>query len=166
MQILIEKFLRSKDSHQYKLNVADRMVLVILASYMGINNECWPSYRTLQKDTGIGSQSTISQSLKKLNDLHFLRIEEHFKKNNKYYFQKPFLDNLLHICSRVLQIRSRPAPNMERNNIKNNNNNNCVVSSNVETQSTSYKKMDIKPLSDIGLRAKDEAMEKVKRLKH
>lgn len=134
-QFLIEKFLRSKDSHPYKLNAADRILMLILASYMGKKDKCYPSYRSLLKDTGIGSHSTLSKSIEKLEKLQILTIEYFFKKNNKYSFKSEFIDRVLQICSTLLQICNQSATYLSPNNRINNNNNNLF--SNTENQSTS-----------------------------
>jgi hypothetical protein len=130
MQILIEKFLRSDESHEFKLNANDRILIFILSSYMGNKNHCWPSFRTLLKDTGIASHSTLTKSLYKLKSLHILNIKNNSKQGNEYKFEQVFINYLLQICSRVLQICSRTATDMEQNNSTNNISNNKTHSVN------------------------------------
>lgn len=122
MQILVEKLFRSDDPLKSKLNCQDRMVLSILSSYMGDKDHCWPSYRSILADTGIASHATLSKSLKKLESLNLVQITRDLKSNNKYKFSTDFIEELLQICSRVLQICNQPATDMSSNNININNN--------------------------------------------
>ena len=119
-QILIDKFLRSPEAYAYKLNQSDRILLVMLASYMGNKEECWPSYRSLLIDTGIPSHSTLVKSLKKLELLNILIIKRESNKNNLYTFDDKFIQSALRICSTALHICSTRATDTSTNNINNN----------------------------------------------
>ena len=144
-QILIDKFLRSPESYAYKLNQSDRSLLIILASYMGTKDNCWPSYKSLILDTGIGSNATINKSGHKLESLNILTIERTTGVNNNYTFTDEFIVKARQICNRPRQICNQTPTDLSANNINNNINNkkpfashkNQEPFSNVESQSTS-----------------------------
>lgn len=127
MQILIEKFLRSDHILKSKLNADDRIFMVILASYMGNKNECWPGYEAIINDSGIASKSTINKSGIKLETLKILSVERKHRNNNRYKFTKSFLNSCVQICTRVLQICTQQSTDMYSNNNINNIKNNPVA---------------------------------------
>jgi hypothetical protein len=72
-------------------NYAAKDVLLCLVSHMGKGNRAvWPSYDTIQRETGRG-RKTISQALKDLAEYGFVRTftwqVNQTKKRNKYYIQ-------------------------------------------------------------------------------
>lgn len=139
MQIIIEHFLRSEKSCEYKLNVNDRMLIFILSSYMGNKNDCHPGYESICKDTGIASFSTINKSIKKLESLEILKVTRVYKKNNHYSFYPQFIESGLQICNRKLQICNQSTTDMYTNNIKNNiNNKKAFFPKNEPKQTTSF----------------------------
>jgi len=85
MQIIIDKFLRNVNSYQYKLNAYDRILMVILASYMGNKTTCWPSHKSLEIDCGM-SKWTLIKSTKKLESLVLLKVIREKEENNIYEF--------------------------------------------------------------------------------
>lgn len=146
-QILIDKFLRSPESHAYKLNQSDRSLLNTLASYMGTKDNCWPSYKSLILDTGIGSNTTIRKSINKLESLNILFVDRSNGVNNNYLFSDEFIFKALQICNRPLHICNQTPTDLSANNINNNINNkrpfasqqnhSQKLCSHVEKQSTS-----------------------------
>lgn len=96
MQIIIEKFLRSEKSHSLKLNAQERILIFILASWMGNKNECWPSYEALMKDCGM-AKPTLSKSIQKLKSLGIIEVIQkrkkgEYKKSNNYRFSSSHLE--------------------------------------------------------------------------
>lgn len=85
MQLIIEKFLRSEKSKEYKLNSFDLIILVILASYMGEKDHCWPSKNTLARECGM-SIDTVKRSLSKLKKLNIIYVECINNNQNTYWF--------------------------------------------------------------------------------
>lgn len=144
-QILIDKFLRSPESHAYKLNQNDRILLNILGSYMGNKNNCWPSYKSLLLDTGIGSNATINKSINKLESLNILFVDRLSGVNNNYLFTDEFVIKARQICNRPRQICNQTPTDLSANNINNNISNKKAFAShknqepfnNVEGQTTS-----------------------------
>lgn len=85
MQIIIDRFLRSEKSHSLKLNSYERILMVMLASYMGIKNECWPSYDALILDCGM-AKATLSKAIKSLVEKNVIFVKKEYKENNRYSF--------------------------------------------------------------------------------
>ena len=169
MQIIIEHFLRDKQSHPYNLNQSDRILMVMLASRMGNKNECWPSLRTLLKDTGIGSLSTISKCIKKLQSSNILIVKERFKTNNRYFFDQVFINFVLQNCNRLLQICNRKptktVTDLYANNALNNKKNKQESAyAPVTSQSTSHKLIE-EPINinrEVGIAAIGEIMKRLR----
>lgn len=125
MQIIIDRFLRSEKSKEYKLNIYEQMLLTILASYMGKQINCWPSFKTLAEN-GKMSEKSVERYIKRLENKGLIKIEKSSNKNNEYEFTciiLPHIDTVSQTVSTVSQ--SVRAPSMRRtNNINNNINNN------------------------------------------
>lgn len=101
MQIIIEKFLSSEQSHQYeyKLNSCDREFLTRISGYMNNKNHGFASYESLMRKTGIGSKSTLNKSIRKLEYLGILLVTRKHRRNNEYSFTVEFI----HICIDIVQ---------------------------------------------------------------
>lgn len=130
IQIIIKKFLRSEKSHSYKLSAYDRILMIMLASYMGKNATCWPSIKSLIKDCGM-SKDTIIRSLRKLHKLGILKITRKKNKNNVYEFYPQVVaisDLKVAISDHMV---SDSYPNNNINNI--NNNKSTFDTKNVQT---------------------------------
>jgi hypothetical protein len=59
--------------------------MVMLASYMGIKNECWPSYDALILDCGM-AKATLSKAIKSLVEKNVIFVKKEYKENNRYSF--------------------------------------------------------------------------------
>lgn len=121
MQIIIERFLRDKKSHSFKLNAYDRIVMVMLASYMGNKNTCWPSYSSLAIDAGLSRRSLI-RVIKKLEDLKIIKVIREQDKNNIYEFYPQVVTNGHYLVTNrhQLLVTNRHPNNINSNNIINN----------------------------------------------
>lgn len=155
MQIIIDRFLRSEKSKEYKLNAYERIILLMLASWMGDKLNCWPSYKSLSKDCSI-SHDSLSKYIMSLESKKLLFVKRNPNKNNEYEFTKLILDSISDIVdNNKKSTRSqRVGTRQERvgvhadsvsNNINNNiNNNNDSVDnfkkSHIERQTTSFVK--------------------------
>jgi RIO-like serine/threonine protein kinase len=61
-----------------------------ISRYMNIrSNECSVSYNTLKELSGIRKDETISNNLKRLQELELIQIENRKPKSNKYKFPAP-----------------------------------------------------------------------------
>lgn len=125
MQPIIDKFLRSGKPSQLKLNADDRILITILASYMGKKSECWPPYSDLLNDTGIGSKTTLNKSITKLESLKIIHVERFHRKNNRYTFDQIFLIPWVQIWTQEVQKCTQLSTDMDSNNIINNIKNKC-----------------------------------------
>lgn len=133
MQILIEKFLRSEHSHQYNLNAYHRILMVILASYMGNKETCYPSLKSLVNDCGM-SKDTVIRTSKYLENSKIISIKRIKEKNNVYSFTKEVVAisyHLVAVSHQVVAVRHHKVvaisdPN--NNNINNNINNHSYFS--------------------------------------
>lgn len=132
MQIFIEKFLRSPDSHSLNLNSHERILMVMLASYMGEKKYCWPSYKSLMLDCGM-AKATLSKSIKSLEKKQVISIEKQYGINNKYTFVFNSTSSRCELKndSQVQGVNSTgstcelvPVQHIDSNNIINNINNN------------------------------------------
>jgi DNA-binding transcriptional regulator YhcF (GntR family) len=59
--------------------------MLMFASYMGIKNECWPSYKALTLDCGM-SKTTLSKAIKSLVEKNIIFVKKEYKENNRYSF--------------------------------------------------------------------------------
>jgi len=129
MQIIIDRFLRSEKSHSLNLDSHCRIIMMMLASYMGTKNECWPSYESLMLDCGM-AKATLSKSLKYLELSHIIYIKREYKKNNRYSFilsSKGELENESGVQNTVFSSSKQGGSGVQPvngNNIINNINNN------------------------------------------
>jgi hypothetical protein len=90
MKIIIDRFLRSDKSKEYKLMAFEKLVLLILASYIGNKSHCWPSYKSLAEDCSL-SKSTLIRTIKSLENKMILKIERDKNMNNVYSFYPQIL---------------------------------------------------------------------------
>jgi len=91
-QITIDRFLRSSLSTQYKLNVYERMLLVMLASYTSSKSDCFPSHLSLATYCGMSIDSVKSYT-KTLEGKGLIKISRYFGKNNHYQLFIPSADS-------------------------------------------------------------------------
>lgn len=98
-QIIIEKFLRSEKSRSLKLCAYERIILFMIASYMGKKKTCWPPYEDLMQDCGIGSKSTFNKFICSLESKKILVVERAHRKNNKYSFDQKFYNLAYSVCT-------------------------------------------------------------------
>lgn len=64
-----------------KLSANAKLLYVILCMYANRDKECFPSYETLLKDTGIKSRATLSNAIKELKDIGILEVINRQKEN-------------------------------------------------------------------------------------
>lgn len=89
-QILVDRFLRSKFSTH--LNVYEKMLLVILASYCGNKSACFPSYLSLKRDCSMSIDS-IKRNIKTLESKELIKVARCSGRNNLYTLQIPSADS-------------------------------------------------------------------------
>jgi len=85
-QIIVDRFLRS--SFSIGLNVYEKMLLVILASYAGLKSECFPSQSTLAINCSI-SKDSIKRYTKSLERKGLIKIIRELGENNRYQLSIP-----------------------------------------------------------------------------
>ena len=90
MQIIIDRFLRSNKSKEYKLTSSEKLILFFLASYMGNKSHCWPSYKSLEEDSSL-SRSTLIRAIKSLEKKLVIKIIKDKNMNNVYSFYPQIL---------------------------------------------------------------------------
>lgn len=75
---------------------AERMYRYLLQRYNGAFGYAWPSYSVIRRETGIGSDTTISKALDALEYLGLIERHEHKNaqgwSNNYYTFRAPIED--------------------------------------------------------------------------
>lgn len=91
-QIIIDRFLRSDLSAQYNLNVYERMILVILASYAGTKSDCFPSHLSLATNGGMSVDSVKSYT-KSLEEKGLVKVLRSCGVNNHYQLTIPSADS-------------------------------------------------------------------------
>lgn len=140
MQIIIDKFLRSEKSHFLKLNSHERILMVMLASYMGNKDYCWPSYESLIKDCGM-AKGTLNKAIKNLQTKQIINVEKVNGLNNRYNFVYDFTSSTGRLVEKIpdQHIESTRSPcelppdqHIDANNINNNISNNNQISLNPE----------------------------------
>lgn len=127
IQIIIEKFLRNAKSHEYKLKPIDRLLLFIIASYMGKKTTCHPGYSALMRDLGINDRTALSDSLQKLVNTNLLSYQKRIGQSNVYTFNLELLNQFLPVGKAYQGSRESllpPVGNPYSNNAFNNINNN------------------------------------------
>ncbi|MEO8401787.1 MAG: helix-turn-helix domain-containing protein [Gammaproteobacteria bacterium] len=87
-QIIIDRFLRSDFSAQYNLNVYEKILLVMLASYAGANAECFPSHIALSVDCSI-SMDSVKRYTRSLEKKQLINIRRSYGINNYYRLSIP-----------------------------------------------------------------------------
>lgn len=132
MQIIIDRFLRSEKSKEYKLNIYEKFILTMLASYMGDKLNCWPSFETLKEECSI-SKNTLLRNIKSLENKKLLKVSRYKNINNEYEFENIIQEIALgsgyqlpaSACERQGSACERPlvVPDRDPNNIINNINN-------------------------------------------
>lgn len=85
-QILVDRFLRSELSRH--LNVYEKMLLVILASYCGKKSKCFPSHVSLKRDCSMSTDS-IKRYTKSLARMGLIEIIRREGQNNLYKLKIP-----------------------------------------------------------------------------
>lgn len=130
MQIIIDRFLRSEQSFKLELTCYDRILMLMLASFMGSKDHCYPSYESLILCCGM-SKKIISRSIKNLERLGILEVTRAHRTNNIYRFLSSHVE--LKDNSRVpmgdslsSQTGGFRVPMGDGNNISNNINNNIT----------------------------------------
>ena len=140
MQIIIDKFLRSEKSHLYKLSCYEKIILIMLSSYMGSKNTCWPSLKSLTTDCSI-SKDSLLRNTKSLEKKDLLTVKRIKNENNIYEFSSLLISigslavqesNIILLSSRSQLLPSRSqlpvvVADSHPNNIINNINNNRVA---------------------------------------
>jgi predicted transcriptional regulator len=91
MQIIIERFLRSEKSKEYKLHAYEKLILTMLASRMGDKLNCWPSHKKLSEDCSL-SHDSLSKYITLLENKKLLIVIKKINKNNEYEFTQSILD--------------------------------------------------------------------------
>lgn len=84
-QIIIDRFLRNTISEQYKLNSTEKLIMVILASFMGNKDECFPSTKSLAIACGT-SRRTVIKYIKSLENKSLIIVNRDFMSSNNYSF--------------------------------------------------------------------------------
>ena len=84
-QILIDRFLRSENSHQRNLHAHEKLLLFFLASYMGKKTMCYPSHQSLANDCTLSSDS-VKRRLKSLEKKNIITVSRKSGCNNQYAF--------------------------------------------------------------------------------
>lgn len=138
MQIIIDRFLRHEKSHEYELTIFECSLLSMLASYMGDNLNCWPSFKTLAENCRM-SEKSVERYIASLENKKLLKITRIKNKKNDYEFTNLILDLMTEIVdnskinkkttvsqtactvSQSVQAPSDSLSNNIKNNIKNNN---------------------------------------------
>lgn len=119
-QIIIGRFLRSEKSLSYDLSSYEKLILLMIASYMGNKSTCWPSYKSLSKSCSL-SVSTIKRNVFSLEKKQILKIKRTKNSNNIYEFYPQVVSIRHHVGSHRHQVVSIRPPNIINNNINNNN---------------------------------------------
>lgn len=73
----------SRWAWQQQLKLSDKMLLLALADRAGADNTSWPSYETLQQDTGM-HRNTISGAIKRLEELGLITKTRRMKTSSLY----------------------------------------------------------------------------------
>jgi hypothetical protein len=89
-QIIVDRFLRSNLSHSFKLNAYERILLVILASYAGHKDKCFPSHQSLSIDCGMSTDS-VGRYAQLLEEKQLLTINRVTGNNNLYKLSIPMM---------------------------------------------------------------------------
>lgn len=120
MQIIIDRFLRSEKSKTYKLSAYEKIILFILASYMGNKNTCWPSYKSLEIECSL-SKRTLIRNIKLLEEKNILKVIRNKDCNNIYEFypQVVSIGHYLVSIGHHEVVSIRHPNNINTNNIKN-----------------------------------------------
>lgn len=130
-QIRVDRFLRSKLSHQYDLHAYEKLLLFILASYMGEKSMCYPSLNLLASECSISTDS-VKRHINLLEKKKLIKVVRNIGRNNSYILslpslEKPSADSTW--CSKHLDAnsttypeRTAPTPGADSppNNISNN----------------------------------------------
>lgn len=133
-QIIIEHFLRSEKSYLYKLSCYEKIILIMLASYMGNKNTCWPSFESLIITCSI-SKRTLIRNIQSLEKKKMITVKRKKNQNNVYKFSSLILSLGIEACKNVgvtqalTGVSQTPTQVSHRhpNNIINNINNNRVA---------------------------------------
>lgn len=87
-QIIVDRFLRSEISHKFKLTVYEKMLLVMLASYIGLKEDCYPSHLSLCIDCSM-SLSSLKRSIESLACRGLIKVSRSCGTNNRYQLAIP-----------------------------------------------------------------------------
>lgn len=90
-QVTTDRFLRSPVSREFKLNVYERMLVVILSSYCGSKKECYPSHSTLAVDCGM-SIDCVKKYIRSIERKALFIIERNDGYPNRYRYNIPETD--------------------------------------------------------------------------
>ena len=96
MQIIIDRFLRSEKSKEYKLNIYEKIIIVVLAGWMADKLNCWPSLKTLAENCSMSKDSLI-RNISLLENKKLLLVTRKHNKNNEYEFTNLVLDSITNI---------------------------------------------------------------------
>ncbi len=117
-QIIIDRFLRSEKSLPYNLSAYEKLILFVLASYMGNKSTCWPSLKSLVKYCSLSKMSLI-RHISLLEEKGILKVTRNKNSNNVY----EFYPQVVSVRDHVVSVRDHLVPHRYPNNIINNINN-------------------------------------------
>ncbi|PWY56059.1 hypothetical protein DGG96_08980 [Legionella qingyii] len=127
-QIVVDRFLRQEHSHAFMLNAYERLLLVMLASYMGNKTSCFPSHQSLSIDCGMSTDS-VKRTLKSLENKYLIKILRTTGSSNHYQLtipsadstgcsQPPVANSTIHLVASAGTPGANSPPNNISNNIK------------------------------------------------
>lgn len=107
-QIIIDRFLRSEHSHQYRMHSHEKLILFFLASYMGQKSTCYPSIKLLAIDCNLSIDS-IKRSIKSLASKELIKVLRVSGYSNRYTFNLSIINQTYATqCSQLLDANSHP----------------------------------------------------------
>lgn len=95
MQVIIDRFLRSSKCKSLNLQTIDKLLLFFLASYMGENEFCFPSYETLMENVSTHRRNNLSDSIKKLKEMNIIFVQKRYCKSNLYTFNMSLITDVI-----------------------------------------------------------------------
>lgn len=145
-QIVIDRFLRSKHSHQYNMHAHEKLILFFLASYMGKKSICYPSVKSLALDCNLSIDS-IKRGIKALETKELIKISRASGYNNRYAFNLSIINQPNGTqCSQPLDVNSTTPPMLTATTLSANSTSNNITNHIIEYTSLNPCEVETPPV--------------------